>query len=879
MGKLRQTLDSLPETLDETYDRILCQIDPLSKREVLSILQWLTFSLRPLSLNEVAEIVAFDVDSVDKFNSENRLADPEDVLNMCSSLVISIETNNDHEDSNDDLSDFLANNTSATSTSRARRFVRLAHFSVKEYLVSDRIRTGSAAFFTIDEEASNARIGATGLSCLQLYNEALFPGAKEFSTEFPIARYSAKFWYKHLSAIGGTAHLSSIAPATELFLSERKMRNWIDLYNLDQSFESLGSPLYYAVLTGLKVLVEALIEVQKDKDCQVGETDDSKLKRPDSDDGSATLQDMSKEAYVNVTGGFLHTPLQAASWSGRMDIVELLINNAADPNLYGGLWSGSALWAAAHKGHLDVMKFLLDTGADLYEGFFSETSGGSKEGMLGRIDARNLPGQEIDRHTEHFKNENMRTLAELERVNKNVIRPSIDTHDRSAIEQRRETALYGAACSGNAEAARFLLDRDERGVIINLRNGANGDTALLRAAKSWHEAFVQILLQRGALIDKTNFCGKTALMEVCRTGNESIARKLLDKGADPNCHSLAENHAASPLRAAIVKGHEPIVRLLIDHGANLDMHFPLIEAVRRGHKDIAKLLVEKGADVNAVQYFDRKDGVPFWLYALPTTSCLADVKCKLLSISRVCLCPNGRNPSKRQGSVWEDSPLWVAAALGDVESVKLLLDNGANPKARGACAFTPLDMAIFEEHAAVIQLLLAAVKDSKPEIETIGASERGDSLEKKVSTSSLHSDIDDISKASQQDFEPSEAHDNGGFEYLQPQNTQPLENSTNLKTTTQQQPQSSLQSSQHFPGRNVIVFQSEDGSEHTIDPVKMLLEAKNHAKTNGFKRFGRMRRRWELYMHNSSTIDVTILHDLETMSRAVQGDFRDYFMI
>lgn len=58
--------------------------------------------------------------------------------------------------------------------------VRLAHFSVKEYLVSDRIRTGSAAFFSIDEEASNAVIGATGLACLQLYDEALIPSSKEF---------------------------------------------------------------------------------------------------------------------------------------------------------------------------------------------------------------------------------------------------------------------------------------------------------------------------------------------------------------------------------------------------------------------------------------------------------------------------------------------------------------------------------------------------------------------------------------------------------------------------------------------------------------------------------------------------------------------------
>ena len=358
MGKLRQTLNSLPETLDDTYDRILCQIDPLFKREVLHILQWLTCSLRPLSLDEVAEIVAFDVDSDDKFNSENRLAEPEDVLKICSSLVINIETNSDEEwevilepDSDDDQKALKTGNISATFNSRARVMVRLAHFSVKEYLVSDRIRTGSAAFFSIDEEVSNSRIGATGLSCLLLYDDALLPGAEEFSAEFPLARYSARFWHKHLSAISGTAHLTPLLLATKLFLSENKMRNWIALWDLDYESDTLveldsrfrgsfesdeespGSPLYYAVLTGLKSLVEALIEVQKDKDGQVGATNDSKPERPDPDDNSATVQYMSKDAYVNAKGGILHTPLRAASWFRRMDIVELLMNNGADPNI------------------------------------------------------------------------------------------------------------------------------------------------------------------------------------------------------------------------------------------------------------------------------------------------------------------------------------------------------------------------------------------------------------------------------------------------------------------------------------------------------------------------------------------------------------------
>ena len=297
LGKLRQSLDFLPKTLDETYDRILCQIDPLYKREVLHVLQWLICSLRPIS----PEVVAFDVDSDGKFNYENRLAEAEDVLNMFSSLVISIESDSDDDevaniepDSDDHQKDNKADSIPATSTSKARvTMVRFVHFSVREYLVSDRIRTGSAAFFSTDEEASNAVIGAIGLSCLQLYDEALFPSSKEFSTEFPLVRYSAKFWHNDLCAMGGTAHLPTGSLAPELFLSEEKTRNCIALYDLDSDVadsqeldgHSLGSPLYYALPSGLKSVVEVLIKFQEVKDGQVGATNNSKLKRPDTDKG------------------------------------------------------------------------------------------------------------------------------------------------------------------------------------------------------------------------------------------------------------------------------------------------------------------------------------------------------------------------------------------------------------------------------------------------------------------------------------------------------------------------------------------------------------------------------------------------------------------
>lgn len=495
LSRLRQALESLPETLDETYDRILCNIDPFFKQETLHILQWLTFSWRPLSLEEIAEIVAFDIENDTKYNNENRLAEPEDVLNICSSLVITTDTDSDDSKEGENGNTLGLEPTSASKTKVT--MVRLAHFSVKEYLVSDRIRIGPAAFFSIDEKVSNSVIGETCLSCLLLYNEASFSNSKEFSQEFPLAKYSAQFWNNHLLECG-KAHLPPHPLAMKLFLSDEKMRNWIALYDFDSHVsgketpapESPGSPLYYAVLTGLKTLVETLIEFHEDLDEEAKRSNGNKPNHSDTDDGSAAAQYMSKDAYVNATGGNLHTPLQAASWFGLTDTVELLIKHGADPNIYGGCGGGSALSAAARNGCLDIMKLLLDTGADLYE--VLETSDSSTGSNTGNSDARNDQGQEHEAIKDHLQQqlsiltERTKKLAQLGATtilggsNRADDYKKKCKEDRRALEKCKTTALFEAACLGNAEIVKFMLDR---GALINLRNGEGVETALVWASR------------------------------------------------------------------------------------------------------------------------------------------------------------------------------------------------------------------------------------------------------------------------------------------------------------------------------------------------------------------------------------------------------------
>ena len=83
---VRKALSQLPKTLDETYNRILKCVPAEYQREIRCALHLLVISCRPLTLYEVAEAVAVDYED-QKFDVENRLRDPHDILEMCSSLV------------------------------------------------------------------------------------------------------------------------------------------------------------------------------------------------------------------------------------------------------------------------------------------------------------------------------------------------------------------------------------------------------------------------------------------------------------------------------------------------------------------------------------------------------------------------------------------------------------------------------------------------------------------------------------------------------------------------------------------------------------------------------------------------------------------------
>lgn len=134
--------------LDETYDRILSSIDEGDREYVVRTLHWLVGADQPLSFREFAEAVALNREN-DRLHPNERLIEPEDVFEICGSLI-RIE---------EDLT------------------VVLAHFSVKEYLLSSRLvgKEHGLAKFALEAECSRRHV----TTCFISYMASIGLGAQD----------------------------------------------------------------------------------------------------------------------------------------------------------------------------------------------------------------------------------------------------------------------------------------------------------------------------------------------------------------------------------------------------------------------------------------------------------------------------------------------------------------------------------------------------------------------------------------------------------------------------------------------------------------------------------------------------------------------------
>jgi hypothetical protein len=358
---LRQALASLPETLEDTYARILYNIDEEYSKYAMRILRWLVCSARPLQIEELVDVIAVDTEGDPRFDADNRLKEPRDILTICSSLVtISAET------------------TEGSQSKITEMEVRLAHFSVKEYLVSESIQRGKAARYSIREIHANVSIAEICLAYLLQFDN---PDSLTWQTikEYPLARYAAKYWTQHARVAGENDNILHRL-ITELLMSKKDAYvNCIRLFDPDsarqrpditKSSKSVAPPLYYASLTGVIEAVRLLLESGADINAQ-GWHGSALLAASYRGYDRIVQRLLESGANVNAQGGeygnrsYGKIALVAASAEGHDQIVQRLLESGADINAQGRMYGMTALVAASAEGHDQIVQRLLESGADV----------------------------------------------------------------------------------------------------------------------------------------------------------------------------------------------------------------------------------------------------------------------------------------------------------------------------------------------------------------------------------------------------------------------------------------------------------------------------------------------------------------------------------
>ena len=373
VADLKTALKGLPKTLNETYERILQNIPDHRQEAFHRLLQFLCFSERPMLLGELAEVVTVAIDSEGQahYDSESRMRDLSDVLTICGSLVSLSASPGAADDPT-----FDQWRPEFPSETLAARILRLAHFSVKEYLGSKRIRTGRAWNYSVNVELANRSIAITCLVYLMRFDtDELDENRMKKETDVALALYAARHWVSHFQQQGPDPHQPLQGLAQEFFhLPGRAcFLNWIRMYDLDQSWDppkwrreasSIPEPLYYSCSAGFLNISRWLLAEGANINAQGGQYGNALQASSTSSRESIVQLLLDGGAAINAQGGYLGNALQAAADGGHEKIVRLLLDQGAAINAQEGYF-GNALQAASDGGHETVVRLLLDRGADL----------------------------------------------------------------------------------------------------------------------------------------------------------------------------------------------------------------------------------------------------------------------------------------------------------------------------------------------------------------------------------------------------------------------------------------------------------------------------------------------------------------------------------
>ena len=306
-------------------------------------------AIRPLLLEELAEVLAFDFDEasggIPQLNADWRREDQEQaVLSTCSSLITVV-----HDGES--------------------RVVQFSHFSVKEYLTSGRLAASveDISFHHIALAPAHTILAQACLGVLLRLDDST---RKSYVRGFPLVEYAAKHWFDHALF---EPESFRIKDGIENMFDQDKphLLRWIrvhdidDLGLLDGDNLSKATPVYYSALCGFSHVVEKLLrehpELVNANGCPRG----TAFHATSIGNRVNVAQSLLKHgADVNALGWFERTPLHTASACGNLEIGQWLLEHGADVNARDdGDWT--PLHGAANNGHYELVRMLLGYPADI----------------------------------------------------------------------------------------------------------------------------------------------------------------------------------------------------------------------------------------------------------------------------------------------------------------------------------------------------------------------------------------------------------------------------------------------------------------------------------------------------------------------------------
>ena len=168
-ASIRKVLNDLPKTLDENYSHTLLGIDEEKREYAQRLFRCLMVSIRPLRVEELAEILAIQFDEValPTFNTDWRPAYAEEtIMSVCSSLIEIVDRG-------------------------GHQVVQFSHFSVKEYLTLERLMVAEEhlLYYHILPKPAHIILAYTNLSVLLHLNNEI---NRDTIAQFPLILYAAR---------------------------------------------------------------------------------------------------------------------------------------------------------------------------------------------------------------------------------------------------------------------------------------------------------------------------------------------------------------------------------------------------------------------------------------------------------------------------------------------------------------------------------------------------------------------------------------------------------------------------------------------------------------------------------------------------------------